>query len=146
MVCCFDSFFLCGATFSRSRAHFSLYRYQLPHSHQVVSSRGEDEDPVRTCGATMAQLAQQPDRLQPAEDLFNSFALLLTNLITLLARRASIDSRLAIGVVLGHVRCHLQFAQVLHEIMRVIVLVATHGYSTIVADFFREGQARVAPA
>src|SRR5229473_2182230 len=118
----FDSFLLNGAISSRRRAHYSLNRHQLSHSHQVVSGRREDEDPVHACGAAMPQLAQQAYRLQPTEDLFDPFALLLTNLITLVARRPSIDSRLAIGVVLGHVWGHLQFAQVLHEIMCVIVL------------------------
>ncbi len=112
MSCCFDSFLLRGATFSRRQAHYSLHRHQLPHSHQVVCCRREDEDPVDARGAAVTQLAQQPDCLQPAEDLFDPLALLLADLIAGVARGATIDGRLAIGVVLGHVRRHRQFAQV----------------------------------
>src|SRR5438876_8758433 len=121
MLCWFDSFFLCGATFSRQQAHCSLHRHQLPHSHQVVSRSRKDKDPVHECGAAMAQLAQQADRLQPAEDLLNPFALLLTNLIAGMTRGASVDGRLAISVVLGHVWRHLPLAQFLHEVMGVVV-------------------------
>lgn len=93
MRCAFDSFVLGGASFSLRRAHYCLNGYQLSHSYQVVSGGGEDEDPVDAFGAAMAQLAQQAHRLQPTEDLFDPFALLLTDLITLVARRATIDSR-----------------------------------------------------
>src|ERR1700730_2240085 len=108
--CCFDSFLLRGATFSRPEAHSSLHGHQFPHSYQVVSGRREDEDPVDAFSAAMAQLAQQAHRFKPAEDLFNPFALLLTDLIAAVTGGAAIDGRPAIGVVLGHVRRHLQFA------------------------------------
>src|SRR5713101_2860297 len=144
MSCCCDSFLLRGATFSLPEAHYCLHGHQFPHSYQVVSGGGEDEDPVDAFGAAMAQLAQQAHRLQPAEDLFDPFALLLTDLVARMAGGAAIDGRAAIGVVLGHVRRHLQFAQVFHEIMGVIVLVTAHGYSTVTADLCREGQGRIA--
>src|SRR6266705_1376752 len=96
MSCCFDSFLLRGATFSLPEAHYCLHGHQLPHSHQVVSGGREDEDPVDAFGAAMAQLAQQAHRLEPTEDLFDPFALLLTDLIALVARRATIDGRFAI--------------------------------------------------
>src|SRR5712692_316883 len=95
MSCCFDSLLLRGATFSLPEAHCSLHGHQLPHSYQVVSGRREDEDPVDAFGAAMAQLAQQAHRLQPAEDLFDPFAFLLSDLIARVARRAAIDGRLA---------------------------------------------------
>src|SRR6266705_2410932 len=88
---CFDSFLLRGATFSRPEAHYSLHGHQLPHSYQVVSRSGEDKDPVHPRGAAMAQFAQQAHRLQPAEDLFDPFALLLTNLITAVTGGATIN-------------------------------------------------------
>src|SRR6266542_5611068 len=129
-----------GAAFSRLEAHYSLHRHQLPHSHQVVSGCREDEDPVDTFGAAMPQLTQQAHRLQPTKDFFDPFALLLTDLIALMPRGATIDSRLAIAVVLGHVWRDLQFAQVVHEIMRVIVLVAAQRYSVIAAHLGGEVQ------
>src|SRR6266702_1839951 len=99
--CDSDRLLLRGAAFSRPKAHYSLHSHEFPHSHQVVGGRREDEDPVHAFGAAMAQLAQQAHRLQPTENLFDPFALLLTDLIALVVRRATIDSRLAIGFVLG---------------------------------------------
>src|SRR6266487_2540829 len=144
MLCCFDSFFHRSAIFSRCQAHYSLYRHQLSHSYKVVSGRGEDKDPVHAGGAAVAQLAQQPDRLQPTEDLFDPFAFLLADLIASMARRASIDGRPAVSVVLGHVRRHLQVAQLCHEIMSVVVLVAAQRDSTAATDLCRKGRARLA--
>src|SRR6266851_8680521 len=128
--CAFDSSLLRAATFSRPEAHYSLHGHQLPHSYQVVGRSSEDKDPVHARGAAMAQLAQQAHRLQPAKDLFDPFALLLTDLIARMARGPFIDGRAAISVVLGHMRRHLQFAQVFHEIMSVIVLVTAQRHST----------------
>src|SRR6266851_3342696 len=90
---------------------------QISNADHVVSSGREDKDPVDTFGAAMAQFAQQAHRLQPAEDLFDPFAFALTDLVTRMARGPAIDGRPTISVVLGHVRRHLQFAQVFHEIM-----------------------------
>src|SRR6266542_3137458 len=112
---CFDSFLLRGATFSRPEAHYSLHGHQLPHSYQIVSRSGEDKDPVHPRGAAMAQFAQQADRLQPAEDLFDPFALLLTDLITAVTGGATINGRAAIGVVLGHVRRHFSLRRSFKE-------------------------------
>src|SRR6266550_654790 len=144
MRCAFYSFLFRGSRFWRCQAHYALHRHQLPHSDQVVSGGGEDEDPVHSLGTAMAQLAQQANRLQPAEDLFDSFAFLLANLITVVAGGATVDSRSAISVVLSHVRRHLQVAQLLHKIMRVVVLVTAQRHSTSAADLCSEGQRRVA--
>src|SRR5712691_2961541 len=108
MQSAFDSFLFSGTIFSVRQAHYSLHRHQLPHSYQVVSGGREDEAPVHSFSTAMAQLAQQADRLQPTKDLFNPFALPLADLVAVVARGAAVDSRLAIGVVLGHVRRHLQ--------------------------------------
>src|SRR6266511_423336 len=96
----FDSFLLRRTTFSCHQAHYCLHRHKFPHSDQVVSRSGEDKDPVHPGGAAMAQFAQQAHRLQPAEDLFDPFALLLTDLITAVTGGPSIDGRAAISVVL----------------------------------------------
>src|SRR5467141_3867850 len=78
---------------------------QISNADQVISCGREDEDPVDAFATAMAQLAQQADRLQPTKDLFDPFAFLLTDLITGMSGSATINGRLAIGVVLGHVRC-----------------------------------------
>src|ERR1700759_4421507 len=97
MLCDFDRLFPCAAAFSGPQGHYSLNGDQFSHSHQVVSGRREDEDPVHSFFTSMAQLAHQAHRLQPTEDLFDSFALALTDLIARVTRRAAIDSRATIG-------------------------------------------------
>ena len=66
---------------------------QVTHSHQVISSRGEGEGPTTSGDCTMTSLAQAGDRLEPAEDLFHSFALLLAEQVAGVASAASVDRR-----------------------------------------------------
>jgi len=77
----------------RPRRRSSGYRRQVSNSYQVVSRGGELEDPTHQLQAAVARLAQQPDGLQPTEDLFHSFAFPLTNQIARMTGRASINSR-----------------------------------------------------
>src|SRR5882672_12385802 len=81
---------------------------QISNADQVISCGREDEDPVDAFAAAVPQLAQQADRLQPTEDLFDPFALPLADLVTRMPRSPAIDGRAAIGIVLGHVRRHFQ--------------------------------------
>src|SRR6267143_5695813 len=48
---------------------------QIPDADQVIDRQAEDEHPVHPCPAAVPCLAQQPDRLEPAEDLFDALAL-----------------------------------------------------------------------
>lgn len=68
----------------------SGYRRQVSDSDQVVSRGRELEDPTHQFQASVPRLTQQPDSLQPAEDLFDSFAFLLTNGIVRMTGRAAI--------------------------------------------------------
>src|SRR6267142_659518 len=79
---------------------------QISNADQVISRGREDEDPVDAFATAMAQLAQQADRLQPTEDLFDPFAFPLTDLIARMSGGATINCRAAIRIVLGHVRRH----------------------------------------
>src|SRR6185503_9927591 len=63
-------------------------RGQVSDSDQIVSGRRELKDPTYHRQTSMARLAQQADGLQPAEDLFDSFALALTKVITRVSCRA----------------------------------------------------------
>src|SRR6185312_1817958 len=117
---------------------------QISNADQVVSRGREDEDPVDSFVTAVPQLAQQPDGLQPTEDLFNPFAVPLTDLITRMPGGATINCRATISVVLGHVRRYREGTQVFHEVMRVIVLIASQRYSTAAADLVSEGQSRLA--
>src|SRR5688572_18769181 len=73
----------------------SGHQRQVSNSYQVVSGRGELEDPTHQLQATVARLTQQPDSLQPAKDLFHSFAFLLTNQIARMTGGAAINSTTA---------------------------------------------------
>ena len=52
---------------------------QVAHSHQVVDRQGEGEHPLDSSHSAVTGLAQTGDGLEPAEDLFDPFALLLTD-------------------------------------------------------------------
>src|SRR5882672_8241741 len=107
---------------------------QIFNADQVISGGREDEDPVDAFAAAVPQFAEQAHRLQPTEDLFDPFSLPLTDLITRMPGGATINGRAAISIVLRHVRGHFEGAQVFHEIMSVIVLIAGQRYSTAAAD------------
>lgn len=53
--------------------------HQVTHAHQVVYGGGEGKQPAHSPHATEFDLAQQSHGLQPADDLFDSLALLLTD-------------------------------------------------------------------
>ncbi len=65
---------------------------QISDSYQVVSGGGELEHPTHQLLSAVSRLAQQRHGLQPAEDLFHSFALALTDGVTRMAGGALIDS------------------------------------------------------
>src|SRR5882672_2390489 len=69
---------------------------QISNADQVISRGREDEDPVDAFAAAVPQLAQQADRLQPTEDLFDSFAFPLTDLITRMSGGSTINGRATI--------------------------------------------------
>jgi hypothetical protein len=99
-------------------------RGQVSDSHQVVSGRRKLKDPTHYRQTSMARLAQQADGLQPAEDLFNSFALALTNGITRVPGRALIYRATAPALsVLRHMWRHASGAQLRDKALRVITLI-----------------------
>src|SRR5436190_7426252 len=82
----------------------SRYRRQVSDSHQVVCSGGELEDPTDQLQASVSSLTQQSYRLQPTKDLFDSFALPLTDFVTRMTRGALVNGAAAGPfVVLRHV-------------------------------------------
>src|SRR5437867_9004498 len=64
---------------------------QVPDAHQVVDRQAKDEHPSDAPTAAMARLPHQPDGLEPAEDLFDPLALLLTHLVAGVACGPPID-------------------------------------------------------
>src|SRR5258705_5371930 len=77
----------------------------------------------------MPNLPQQRDRLQPSKAFFDTLPLPLTDGISRVLRRASIN-RTPTGSlqILSHVRRDLEVAAFGHEVCRVIGLVASYGY------------------
>ena len=51
---------------------------QVSHSDQVVSRYRQGKVPINLLNTSVTGLAEQANRFEPAEDLFNSFAELLT--------------------------------------------------------------------
>src|SRR6266566_7870788 len=78
----------------RTHVHLDLQRWdcrKVSHAHQVVGCAGEGEDPVHFAHSAMPHFAQQGDRLQPTETLFDALSLLLTETIAGMLCRASVD-------------------------------------------------------
>src|SRR5206468_7671704 len=94
--------------------------FQIPDAHQVVDRQAEHEHPADAPPTAVARLPHQSDRLEPAEDLFDPLALLLTHLVAGVARGASIDRTRTVRGVLGHVRGHPEHAQGPDEVATVI--------------------------
>ena len=99
--------------------------HEIAHPHQVVHSRGEGEQPADSLHATEFDFAQQPDRLQPSEDLFDPFPLLLTHGVARMAGGPFINRTGTVCRVLGHMGRHLPRPQILDELVCVIVLIPT---------------------
>jgi hypothetical protein len=64
---------------------------QISHADEVVSSGRKGEDPSHLEDATVPNLPQQRDRLQPSEALFHPLPLLLADGVSRVLRRTSID-------------------------------------------------------
>src|SRR5947208_2386091 len=78
----------------RTHVDLDLQRWdcrEVSHAHQVVGCAGEGEDPVHFAHSAMPHFAQQGDRLQPAETLFDALSLLLTESIAGMLCRAPVD-------------------------------------------------------
>ncbi len=111
------------APFPRSSWGFG----QVADADQVVRCQAEDEHPAHSTSAAVAGLAQEPDGLEPAEDLFDTLAGPLAHLVAGVTRGARIDRTRTVRRVLGHVWRHLEQPEGLDEVPRVIALVGADG-------------------
>src|SRR6266496_2523748 len=75
------------APFPRSSWGFG----QVADADQVVRCQAEDEHPAHSTSAAVEGLAQEPDGLEPAEDLFDTLAGPLAHLVAGVTRGARID-------------------------------------------------------
>ena len=92
----------------------------------------------------MPCFAQAGHGFQPAEDLLDPFALELADRVARMAGGAAVDGALAVGGVLGHVRRDVQAARGVHEIPRVIVLVAAQRDAALGRNFLHQLQGALA--
>src|SRR6516165_872876 len=81
---------------------------QVAHPDQVVDGQRKGEHPIDLGDSTMTSFAQSPDGLEPAVDLFDPFALLLTNGVARMAGGTRVDDG---GRLARDVRRHLMLAQ-----------------------------------
>src|SRR5215470_10183682 len=117
---------------------------QVSNSYQIVNGGSELKDPTHPTHSAVSSLAQQPHRLQPAEDFCHSFALALTSFITRMARGALVNSAAATSfVVLRHVRHHLTSAQVSHKVFRVVTFVTTYRHPFLLRSLLQHCQRRL---
>src|SRR6266851_3762402 len=85
-----------------------LRRCQVPNADQIVRGHPKGEHPLHLLQASMAQLPEPADGLQPAEDLFDSLALRLTDLVTGVSRGPLVDGTPSMLVILGDMRRDIQ--------------------------------------
>src|SRR6266705_1038177 len=72
-------------------------RHQITPAHQVVRGGAEGEDPIDESSATVPQLAEQRDGLQPAKRLLNELPLAMTDAIADVSGRTSVDGAAAVS-------------------------------------------------
>jgi hypothetical protein len=103
------------------------YGVQISHTHQIVGSTREGEDPIYLAYSTMSQLAQQRNRLQPAEAFFDTLPLRLADGIARVPGRSPINGTTAGPfIVLGYMRRNVQVSALGHKPGRVKALVPTY--------------------
>src|SRR6185369_3650202 len=126
----------CTGIFVIGAKPLSTVPLQAAHAQQVVRRGGEVRLQLNASGADEACLAKATVGLQPAEDLLDSFALSLTDLVALVARRSLIQTRRAPALDPRDVRTDAPIAQALDEAAIVITLVAAqtlraHAFATL---------------
>src|SRR6476659_3671436 len=80
----------------------SLLRDEIAPAHEVVGRGAETKQPIDEASATVSQLAEERDGLQPAKRLHNEFALAMTPAVSGVSRGAGIDCAATVAeLVLG---------------------------------------------
>src|SRR5208282_4401685 len=107
-------------------------KHQVANPHHVVGSHRKCETPSNAIDPTEARLAICTDSLHPAEDLLHALANALTDEVTRLTNRASVDrgGHLALGNVWGG----MKLTKVLHAGSSIVALVHADGDSVAAGD------------
>src|SRR5262249_62417728 len=90
---------------------------------EVVGCHGQNEFEPQARDAAQHRPGEPADGLTPAEWLLGSLALLLTDRVAGVARRARVNRGAAVGRVLGDVWRDVEVAQIVDEPMYIISLV-----------------------
>src|SRR5574338_556445 len=88
---------------------------EIAHPHQVIDRRGDGKEPADSPHAPEFDFAEQADRFQPAEDLFDSFPFLLTDRVAEVPRGATINRTGTVRRMLGPMGRDLPCPQCLYE-------------------------------
>ena len=70
---------------------------EIPPAHQVVGRGAKRKLPIDEASAAVSQLAEERDRLQPAERLLDQLPLAMTQAISRMSRGAGIDRTAAVA-------------------------------------------------
>ena len=97
-----------------------LSNRQIAHPHQVVGGQSEGKHPTHSVHSAMASLAQPANRLEPAENLLDPFALALADCVARVPGGALVDDA---ALFAREMRRHLMLAQFLHQFPAVVTLV-----------------------
>ena len=97
---------------------------EVPYPDQVVCRQGEGEHPTDTVLAPVLRLPHLPHCLEPAEDLLDPFALPLTDLVSIMPRRSSVDHAVR-RVFRRDVRRYSHHPKRLHHLASVVGLVGS---------------------
>src|ERR1044071_1950571 len=110
---------------------------QIPDPYQVVGGGCEGEHPAHLLDPAMPNLPNKSDCLEPAETLFDPFAFLLTNRVTVVPCRSGVDgaSPTSLGV-LRYMRSDVHMPALGNEIPRVITFVGTNCDMMIARNLF----------
>ena len=93
-------------------------RGQVSHAHQVEDRAGEGKLPVHFAHPSMAKLAHERNRLQPAKAFFNPLSLSLTEGISRVPRGAAINRTATPPcMILRDVGRYPQIPALAHEVM-----------------------------
>ena len=93
----------------------------------------------------MSYLAQQSNRLQPAETFLDPLPLPLADAVACMTRCPLVDGTAAASaLILRHMRCDLHVTALGDEIRRVEAFVTAHGYPLRAGDLFQHQQRRIA--
>ncbi len=115
---------------------------QTAQPHQVVCGQAEEEVPADAASAAEARLAQETDRLEPAEDALDAAPGRDAHRVAGMAGGAPVDGAAPFGGVLGDVRGDALGAQRGHEVGGVVRTVGGKGRARSEPGLLGQSQCR----